>query len=139
MLTSLQRVLDRLMARQQRLMQQLDTPAPATVVEGVRPRPSVEALALESQALDGALANLAVGQIGAARELLEPFRNNATLVRTFTTLSGILSAHGDFEAAVELLKRADAMHPSEPKVWRLLADGSVRYISDGGNPRPATP
>ena len=24
-------------------------------------------------------------------------------------------------------------------VWRLLADGSVRYISDGGNPRPATP
>lgn len=24
-------------------------------------------------------------------------------------------------------------------VWRRLADGSVRYIADGGNPRPATP
>jgi Glycosyltransferase 61/Tetratricopeptide repeat len=121
-LASLQRVVDRLLARQQRLMQQLDAPAAARTVEEVRSRPSAETLALESEALDGALAHLASGDIAAARALLEPFRHSAALVRTFTTLSGIFSAQGEFEAALDLLERGDALHPSQPKVWRLLAE-----------------
>jgi hypothetical protein len=24
-------------------------------------------------------------------------------------------------------------------IWRRLADGSIRFIADGGNPRPDTP
>jgi capsular polysaccharide biosynthesis protein len=118
----MKQLLDRLMARQQRLMGRLDPP----VAELPRqPAPSAEARAersrLEAEALDAALEKLAQGDIAAAKALLDPFEHDASLVRTLTTLSRLANAQGDFEAAVALLVRAEKLDPTERKVWRLLA------------------
>jgi Glycosyltransferase 61 len=118
----MKQILDRLMARQQRLLGQLAEPLVAPVSE---PKPTAEQRAarsaLEVSALEGALEQLSNGHILAAKALLQPFADEATLVRTLTTLSRIAGSEGEFTAAVELLKRAEQLDPTDRKVWRLLS------------------
>jgi capsular polysaccharide biosynthesis protein len=118
----MKQILDRLMARQQRLLGELASPSsepdhtPALSVEERSARATQEAAAL-----DAALEELAVGHIIAAKALLQPFAGQATLARTLTTLSRIASSDGDLDRAVDLLRQAERLDPMDRKVWRLLA------------------
>jgi capsular polysaccharide biosynthesis protein len=115
-------LLDKLMARQRRLMDTLEAQqAPPLAVAPVE-RPEPPDQAGEIAALNEAEGHLAEGNIAAAQALLLPFAQRATHVRTLTVLSRIASALGSFDDAVELLKRAERLDPSDPKVWRLLAE-----------------
>ena len=122
----MKRLLDKLMARQQRLLSQLDAPEPIPVTKAGTTRPNEAERARradeESSALGDALQALESGDIAVAKKALTPFAEDAALVRSLTTLSRIFSAEGDFDEALELLKRAERLDPSDRKVWRLLAE-----------------
>lgn len=122
----MKRLLDKLMARQQRLLSQLDAPEPMPVTKAGSTRPNEAERARradeESSALGDALQALESGDIAVAKKVLTPFAQDAALVRTLTTLSRVFSAEGDFDEALELLKRAEGLDPSDRKVWRLLAE-----------------
>jgi tetratricopeptide (TPR) repeat protein len=122
----MKRLFDKLLARQQRLLSQLDAPEPVPVTNAGSTRPNEAERARradeESSALGVALQALESGDIAVAKKVLHPFAQDAALVRTLTTLSRVLSAEGDFDEALELLKRAERLDPSDRKVWRLLAE-----------------
>jgi capsular polysaccharide biosynthesis protein len=126
----MKQILNQLMARQQRLLNQLG-PSPAEVMRAATPSNEERAARslLEADALSSSLEQLSQGDIPAAKALLQPFRDDATLVRTLTTLSRIAESEGDVDAAIELLKRAEQLDPMDRKVWRLLAQAfSVRGL-----------
>jgi len=118
----MKQVLDRLMARQQRLLGRLHAPPVAPVRVDV---PSVEERQakgqLEGEALVAALEHLSQGNIPAAKALLTPFADEAAHVRTLTTLSQIAASEGEFDGSLELLRRAETLDPADRKVWWLLA------------------
>jgi hypothetical protein len=115
----MKRILDRLMARQRQLIQNLDPPKQV-------PRPSADARAerraAEELAIEAAFEKLSTGDILAAASLLEPHVDGAQDTRTLTTLSRIRSASGRFEHALELLQRADALDSTNIKVAFFLAE-----------------
>jgi capsular polysaccharide biosynthesis protein/tetratricopeptide (TPR) repeat protein len=129
----MKQLLEQLMARQQRLLTQLVPPPPPPAEKAGDSTASAEQRAARSQsevdALNTALEQLSLGDILAAKAMLTPFEHDATLVRTLTTLSRIAATEGEFDAAIDLLKRAEQLDPADRKVWRLLAQAfSVRGL-----------
>lgn len=118
----MKKILDTLMARQQRLLASLgDTQSPVVTSQ----RPSVathERIRDEEVALAEALAALEHGDIAAARVLLSPFLETAILVKTLTTSSRICSTEGQFDEALRRLEQAERIDPTDKKVWRLMAE-----------------
>lgn len=117
------KILDRLMARQRRLLEQLDSDTSAQSA-----KPPVDPAALtaraeaEAQALEQADRELESGNMAAAKELLEPFVEGATIIRTLSVLARIHVVAGTLDDALSLLKRAEALDPTDRKLWRLLAE-----------------
>lgn len=116
----MKRILDRLMARQQRLMDTLAQEKRATAASS--PAPTQERIDAEESAIAQALSALEQGELASAHRALEPFAEGAVRVRTLTILSRLASANGSFEEALGLLKRAEQLDPVDTKVWHLLAE-----------------
>lgn len=119
----MKKILDRLMARQRRLVDSLNTPAPLHLAT---PKPSASELlaaaTAEATAREAALRELKRGDLSAAMELLAPHAISATNVVTLMTLSQIHAAQGEFDTALSTLGRAEAIDPTDRRVWRLLAE-----------------
>jgi capsular polysaccharide biosynthesis protein len=116
-------LLDRLMARQARLMSEL-TPATPTPEPGRAPMaPADREARLQAEDAAGAAAfdALSSGELAAAAALIEPFADDALSPRTLTTLSRIRSSQGELDAALTLLRRAEALAPADPKVAYFMA------------------
>ncbi len=121
----MKRVLDRLMARQNRLMESLgpESSAPPRAAVRVLSPDEVQAhLAKEHTALEAAFEFLAEGNLHAARSLLEPLVPSARDTRTLTTLSRIYSMQGHVDLALDHLVRAEAIDPADPKVIHFMAE-----------------
>lgn len=120
----MRKVLDRLLERQRKLLASLEEPvAPAVPAPPARlPQPSPARIAAEDAAIDEALEALEAGDMVLARQRLEPFAESACRPRTLTTLARICSSHGSFDEALGLLRQAESLAPTEPKVWMMLAD-----------------
>lgn len=112
-------LMDRLMARQRHLLQNLEPPRP---VPGLAPEVLAERRVGEQRAIEAAFEKLATGDILAAASLLEPHADGAQDTRTLTTLSRIRSASGHMDEALELLQRAERLDPSDNKVAFFLAE-----------------
>jgi capsular polysaccharide biosynthesis protein len=112
-----QRLLDRLIARQGRLMAEL-APPPAASAQATRPRHTVSEVerAAESAAVDAAMDLLNDGDIGGAQRALEPFEGHATDVRTLTILARLRVALGQTDDALALLDRAESIDATDIKV-----------------------
>lgn len=117
------KLLDRLMARQRRLLDKLDddridtaaaTPPTAQERKERGEREAAAVMQADIELLEGRWAD--------ARALLVPFAEAATLVRTLTVLGRIESMQGRASEALQLLKRAHELDPMDRKVWRLLAE-----------------
>jgi tetratricopeptide (TPR) repeat protein len=115
----MKRILDRLMARQRKLLQNLEPPRQ---VSRLSAEVLAERRATEERAIEAAFEKLATGDILAATSLLEPHVDGAQDTRTLTTLSRIRSASGRFDEALELLQRAEALDPTDNKVAFFLAE-----------------
>jgi capsular polysaccharide biosynthesis protein len=119
------KVLDRLMARQHRLMDSLG-PEPAVIPRAPALTLSAEAvqarLAVEQAAVAKAFEALAAGNLNTARGVLEPLAESALDTRTLTTLSRIYSAQGYHELALNRLKQAEAIDPADAKVIHFMAE-----------------
>lgn len=120
----MKRILDRLMARQHRLMESLGPSEQSTRDPLPSPRapPAPESLAAEEAALEAAFGALAEGNEAAAESLLLPFEAVAGKAKTLTTLARLKSNAGDFDAALALLFRAEALDRTDRKVWYFLAE-----------------
>lgn len=121
----MKKVLDRLMARQQKLMSQLSEPPAKTVTrQRARLDPAAEQTlrAAEQQAIETAEEYLAEGNLEAADGILTPHGDSARFVRTLTLLSRIRSTQGHYEEARALLLQAEAIDPADPKVAHFMAD-----------------
>jgi tetratricopeptide (TPR) repeat protein len=123
-------LLDRLMARQAKLMADLH-PVPARQVQAgasrltnapVSAEERADRLKAEDQALTAAVEPLARGALDEAAALLEPHVDRAQDTRTLTTLSRIRSQQGDFDEALRLLQYADALDPSDAKVAYFMGE-----------------
>jgi capsular polysaccharide biosynthesis protein len=117
----MKRILDRLMARQQRLLSSLDTP-PA----GKQPRRTAEQLeaqrATDASAVEAAFACLAEGRLEDAAAQLHPLSDLALDPRVFTTLARIHMLQGRFDAAHDALALAEELDPADPKVAHFTAE-----------------
>jgi tetratricopeptide (TPR) repeat protein len=114
-------LLDRLMARQSRLMAKLDQPA----VAPTRPLSPQERESLregETAALAAMIEPLSRGAHSEAAALLAPFANTAQEPLTLTTLARLRTYAGDLEGALQLLARAEAIAPSDAKVLYFMAE-----------------
>lgn len=107
------------MARQQRLLQDLQPPRP---VLNVAPEELAARRVAEQQAIDAAFERLAAGDLHAASALLDPHVDGAQDTRTLTTMSRIRSSSGRFEEALDLLQRAESVDPSDNKVAYFMAE-----------------
>ena len=122
-------LLNRLMARQARLMDEL-LPNPDAKRSSLEHRHTLTLsaeqravqLAAEDQALTEATDPLARGAIAEAAALLEPLADTAQDTRTYTTLSRIRSMQGDFDRALRLLQRAESLNPADEKVTYFMAE-----------------
>ncbi len=112
-------LMDRLMARQRHLLQNLEPPRP---LPRLAPAVMAERRDSEHRAVEAAFEKLATGNILAAASLLEPHADGAQDTRTLTTLSRIRSASGRMDEALELLQRAEALDPTDNKVAFFLAN-----------------
>lgn len=113
------------MARQHRLLESLGPPVRSTRDPLPSPRappPAPAALAAEEAALEAAFGAFAAGNEAAAESLLLPFEAVAGIARTLTTLARLRSNAGDFDAALALLLRAEALDRTDRKVWYFLAE-----------------
>lgn len=119
----MKKLLDKLMARQQRLMDELTRDERGSAVSSGTPEPvTPERLAAEADAIARAFQALDAGDLAGARAALQPFAEDAARVETLGTLARIASAEGHVTEALELLRRAERMSPSDVGVWQLLAD-----------------
>lgn len=124
----MKKVLDKLMARQMRLMDALSEPPPDKVSAGVRtahasgPAPTQAEIEAESAAVDGAMEYLAAGDMAAAAALLDPYDSAAALTRTLTTLARMKTRQGEHEQALAYLQRTERLDPMDRKVWYFLAE-----------------
>lgn len=131
------KLLDRLMARQARLMASLDAPH----VEVARRSSPVRAPAVaathtaeaETAARDAAVSLVEAGEFVAACGVLEPFMASGRDVGTLTTLARIYTEQRAFAEALTALQRAEALDPADRKVWRL----SAKLLSTQGHFREA--
>jgi len=123
-------LLDRLMARQAKLMGELHPVSPSTAPAGalrvaVPPIGAEERtarLAAEGQALAASVEPLARGALAEAAALLQPLTAHAQDTRTLTTLARIRSLQGDFDDALRLLQNADTLNPSDWKVPYFIGE-----------------
>lgn len=115
----MKRLLDKLLARQARLVASLEPEPPALARRQAAPTHTLEE---EQQAIEAAFAHLAEGDHLAAESALSPFEHGARDARTLTTLSRLHSMRGDFESALELMGRADALDASDTKVAHFMAE-----------------
>jgi hypothetical protein len=111
-------LLDRLMARQMKLLAALDEP-PVAARTGEAPRPADPVA--EAAARDVAAQHLESGDLRLAREALEPFLESGRDVQTLTTLARVCTDQGDLDQALTALQRAESIDPADRKVWRLMA------------------
>lgn len=116
----MKRILDRLLERQQRLLSNLSSDAPAPNQR--RPARAAPPLPGEEEALAEALVELERGDLRTARSILEPHRHRAGLARTVLTLARMALAAGDIEEAESLLVRAEKMDSEDPKIWWVFAE-----------------
>jgi capsular polysaccharide biosynthesis protein len=120
------KLLDRLMARQARLMSSLDKPAAATASR-VRQASRLATLgpphdpAAEVAASTTARSLLEIGDLSGARAALEPFIPTGRDVESFIVLARICTEQGDFQTALTALERAEALDPADRRVWQLVA------------------
>lgn len=123
----MRKIIDRLMARQMKLMASLGEASPrSNSIEESQPiqaarRPIVLDTGAEAAARDAAMTHLESGDLGLARQVLEPFLQAGRDVQTLTTLARICTDQGDFALALTALQRAETMDPADRKVWRLTA------------------
>lgn len=115
----MKRLLDKLLARQARLVASLGPESPALTRRQADPTHTLEE---EQQAIKAAFAHLAEGDHLAAEAVLVPYECGARDARTLTTLSRLHSMRGDFEAALALMGRADALDASDTKVAHFMAE-----------------
>ena len=116
-------LLDRLVARQNRLMGQLAA-ADEAVPARAKPKAEVTASmrAQEAAAVAEASQHLAEGDIDAAHALLEPYATIASVPRTLTLLARMETAHGRQDKAEERLRAAERLDPSDMHVVGQLGD-----------------
>jgi tetratricopeptide (TPR) repeat protein len=118
------KLLDHLLARQARLMDSLGPERSAVALKPASPRPEEieRRRAEEAAAIESASECLGAGDIAAAAACLEPHVDAARDTRTLTTLAWIQTARGDFEAALELLHRAERIDPVDHDVLGFAAE-----------------
>lgn len=121
----MKKILDKLLTRQARLMDELARPQDAAP-RAVRARRSPEELArlreAEAAAVEQAFAHLSSGDVAAAAAVLAPHRDDAQFPSTLTTLSRIASLQGDFDTARALLDQAEALDPGDMKTAYFKAE-----------------
>lgn len=120
------KLLDRLLARQARLMADLDPPRQKVNehTDGTRGASNAhleEAMASEAAALEAAQLHLDQSDLTAARAALATYVHTGRSVTAMTTLARICSEQGDFPAALAALQRAEILDPGDQRVWRLMA------------------
>jgi tetratricopeptide (TPR) repeat protein len=133
-------LLDRLFARQARLVAALGPHAPESLEsDAVAPvagelKKDLPALrAAEDQALEAVREPLSRGAIGEAAAVLQPHALNAQRSQTLVTLARIRSLQGNVDEAMVLLRRADALDPSDIKVPHFFAE----LLENSGRPHEA--
>ena len=107
------------MSRQRKLLENLEPPRQ---VSRLSAEVLAERRAIEERAIEAAFEKLSTGDILAAASLLEPHVDGAQDTRTLTTLSRLRSASGRFDEALELLRQADRLDPTDNKVAFFLAE-----------------
>ena len=117
------KLLNRLMARQAKLIANLD---PLRAEKAAAPPHFAAPTATHDPEAEGAARRLAAfylerGSLAAARATLEPFMPSGRDLGTFTTLARICTEQGDLVRALAALKRAEALDSANRKVWRLTA------------------
>lgn len=123
----MRKIIDRLMARQMKLMASLgEASSRSKSIEETQPIQAARRLIVldtgaEAAARDAAMTHLESGDLGLARQVLEPFLHAGRDVQTLTTLARICTDQGDFALALSALQRAETMNPADRKVWRLTA------------------
>lgn len=118
----MKRLLDYLLARQQRLLAELEE-TPALAPKRALTSAELAALRASEQAdVDTAEAHLSRGDLEAAAAALTPHAQSAKIVKTLTLLSRIRSAQGHHEDALGLLTRAEQLDPADPKVAYFMAE-----------------
>ncbi len=75
----------------------------------------------EQDALRTALLAFDESRLEEVRTLLGPFADTSSVPATLITLARTSVVEGDFDAAEQLLKRAESRFPQEPQVWKALA------------------
>lgn len=119
----MRKVLDKLMARQMRLMDALSEPPADKVPAPARgPAPTPGEIEAENTAVDRAMEQLAAGDMAAASMLLAPYEGAAALARTLTTLARMKTRQGEHDQALAYLQRAERLDPMDRKVWYFLAE-----------------
>lgn len=120
----MKRILDRLLARQQRLLNALAEPpaAPHPAAAPASSRSDPERVIKERAAVEAALAALSIGDIRGAGEQLRPLARGAVYVPTLTYLAGIASVEGRLDESLALLEQAETLDQTDATVWRLLAE-----------------
>jgi tetratricopeptide (TPR) repeat protein len=116
------RILDRLMARQRKLLATLDPPRPAKLHPPMTELQRADRLAAENTAVEAAFVHLAAGRLDEAQQLLLPLAAGAQDARVLTTLGRIRSVQGDFDAAEAHFLEAERLAPADPKVLHFMAD-----------------
>jgi capsular polysaccharide biosynthesis protein len=117
----MKRILDRLMARQSKLLATLDSPPPSA--RRVRSTQELQAQSVtDSAVVDEAFAHLAEGRLEAALDLLTPMADDAVDIRVHTTIGRIHMMQGQFDAAHAALGRAERQDPANPKVAHFTAE-----------------
>jgi tetratricopeptide (TPR) repeat protein len=125
----MKKLLDRLMARQMRLMTSLSDDRPVSQEPAEAPanqaRPSLRRPpadpAAEAAARTNAAALAQSGDLILARKALEPFLVSGQDLQTLIDLSRICTEQGDLTHAFAALQRAEELAPADTKVWRLMA------------------
>lgn len=114
-------LLDKLLARQARLVSELTGPESGAPKPDPIRRPQGDP-EVESAALIEVDAALATGDVGKARSLLEPLESVAAFPRTLTLLARMSTLDGDEGLALARLQAAERLDPMDRATWRLLAD-----------------
>jgi tetratricopeptide (TPR) repeat protein len=124
-----QRLLSKLLERQNKLMGRLQAPdgKPATQRASAptdlpRRQAPAEPPEVEQRAVEAAMALLHQGAIEQARAALQPFDDTAEGSATLVLLGRIALSEGDAERALAYAARAEALDSLNPSVAKLMAD-----------------
>ncbi len=117
-----QNLLERLLARQRKLMGELDAPPTPIVDRSAQVHTQLQPLASEAEDLAKAERALAEGQHADAGALLGAHAERAGLPRTYIILAQHAAHEGRFDEAEAFLKRAERLDPNDQSVWAACAD-----------------